>query len=59
MKHIRGITRTPAPAQTSLINGNLSPIETLILLLITVFFRDWDNYPQVIQNLQKYYAKTP
>lgn len=55
MKHLACVSRRPSPAQV----GVTTPIETIILLLVTVLFRDWDNFPQVIQNLQKYYAKTP
>jgi hypothetical protein len=55
MKHLACVSRRPSPAQI----GVTTPIETIILLLVTVLFRDWDNFPQVIQNLQKYYAKTP
>jgi len=54
MHHVKPMTRVPAPAQ-----GVTTPLESVILLLITVVFQDWDNFPQVIQNLQKFYAKTP
>ncbi len=54
MKHIAPITSLPSRAQ-----GSTSPIEGAILLLITIFFQDWDNFEQVIQNLSKYYSKTP
>lgn len=39
--------------------GNTSIGEQVILLVLTIFFSDWENYPTVIQNLQKYYQKTP
>jgi len=54
MKHIAPITSLPSRAQ-----GSTSPIEGAILILITIFFQDWDNFEQVIQNLSKYYSKTP
>jgi len=53
MKHVRTITRGPAPAQ-----GQVDPLETIIMLLLQVFFQDWDNFGTVIQNLRKYYSKT-
>jgi hypothetical protein len=54
MSHIRSISRAPQLAQ-----GGTSPLETIIILLTTVIFQDWDNFPQVIQQLSKFYAKTP
>jgi len=55
MRHIRPISTAPQPAQ----QGQVTFGEQIILLLLTVFFQDWDNFPQVIQNLQKFYSKTP
>ena len=52
MAHIKTISRRPDLAQTD-------PIESIILLLLSVFFPEWDNFPTVIQNLQKFYSKTP
>ena len=55
MKHINPISRA------SLLDGgtgNLSPAESLVILLLTVFFSSWDNFPTVIQNLRKFYSKT-
>jgi len=40
-------------------SGQTTAIESIIILLLTVFFRTWDNFPTVVQNLSKYYAKTP
>lgn len=57
MTHIRRLSKLPRPA-SSLISSSLSPAETLVLLLLTAGFSDWDNYSAVIQNLQKYYEKT-
>ena len=54
MSHLNTITRAPARAQ-----GSTSPFESVVLLFLTLLFSDWDNFPQVIQNLQKFYAKTP
>jgi hypothetical protein len=42
----------PLPGQTNV-------IESIILLLMTVFFRTWDNFQPVFRNLSKFYAKTP
>lgn len=52
MKHISPLTHRPAVAQ------QVDLFETAILLLLQVFFSDWDNFPAVIQNLRKYYSKT-
>ncbi|MBI2432240.1 MAG: hypothetical protein HYV26_05160 [Candidatus Hydrogenedentes bacterium] len=55
MTHIRPISRPPLLAQ----EGQLTPAETVILLLLTVIFQDWDNFAVVIRNLEKFYSKTP
>lgn len=55
MTHVRCVTRAPKPAQ----EGVTTPLETVIILLVSVIFQDWDNFPQVIQQLSKFYAKTP
>ncbi len=55
MKHLQSITRRPQPAQEE----QTSVWESLILLLLGIFFRDWDNYDTVSQNLEKFYGKTP
>ena len=52
MTHIHPVSCTPALAQ-------VSQLEQMILKVLTVYFNDWDNFPSVIQNLQKYYGKTP
>ena len=54
MKHVHAISCLPHPAQ-----GSTSPIEGLILAFITIFFNDWDNFQPVLQNLSKFYSKTP
>jgi len=54
MKHVHPITALPSRAQ-----GTTTPIEGAILILVTIFFQDWDNFEQVVQNLSKYYSKTP
>lgn len=62
MKHLSTVSRRPGLA---LIGGgigggsNTTIGEQLIILLMTVFFNDWENFGTVIQNLQKYYQKTP
>lgn len=53
--HTRPISRLPHPGQ----QGQTTAIESVIILLVTLFFRDWDNFQSVIQNLSKYYSKTP
>lgn len=52
MRHLKPMTKTPAPGQTDL-------LESLIIFLLTGIFSDWDNFGPVIQNLQKFYRKTP
>ncbi len=54
MPHIRTISRRPGLAQ-----GQTTAIETIIITLLSVFFQGWDNFAPVIQNLSKFYAKTP
>jgi hypothetical protein len=51
MRHIRPIGRTPQLAATSL-------LESLILLVFTSAFQEYQNFQQVFQNLQKFYQKT-
>ncbi|NIA15036.1 MAG: hypothetical protein GWP08_13265 [Nitrospiraceae bacterium] len=53
MRHVKTISRTSTPAV-----GATTGVEQLILLILGVFFRDWDNGPQVIQNLTSFYSKT-
>lgn len=55
MTHIKPISRMPMRAQ----QGRLDIYETIIIILLSVFFSTWDNFPTVIQNLQKLYSKTP
>lgn len=53
MRHMRTISRgsTPAPGATTL-------FESIIILLMTVFFNSWDNFAPVIRNIEKFYRKT-
>lgn len=37
----------------------MDPLETVIIVLLSVFFRTWDNFMPVLQGLQKFYSKTP
>ena len=55
MKHVKPISRRPLPAQ----EGQTTLLETAIIILLTAIFQDWDNFVPVIQNLQKFYSKTP
>ena len=55
MKHTKNITRMPNPAQM----GVTTPLETLIILLMSTIFEGWDNLRPALQGLQKFYAKTP
>ena len=56
MKHIHVISRA------SIFGGGLTTgldtIESVIIMLMSVFFNSWDNFSSVIQNLQKFYQKT-
>jgi hypothetical protein len=54
-KHICVISR--ASIFSGLTSG-LDTIESVIIMLLSVFFNSWDNFSSVIQNLQKYYQKT-
>lgn len=54
MTHLTPISRRPNLAQ-----GQTTVVETIIITLFSVFFQDWDNFAQVIQNLSKYFGKTP
>ena len=59
MKHIGRISKMPVSAQfSSGISQGLDAAEQIVILLFSAFFQDWINFPTVIQNLQKYYAKT-
>ena len=53
MKHLKVMTRTTVPAE-----GETTLVETMILLLMQVFFSDYYNISSVLQNLSKYYQKT-
>lgn len=55
MTHLHTLTKKPLPAS----QGQMTPLETVIIVLLSVFFRTWDNFAPVIQNLEKYYQKTP
>jgi len=55
MTHLRLITQKPQVAQ----DGRVNPLESLILILLPLFFGTWDNFGTVYQNLQKFYRKTP
>lgn len=55
MTHLKPVSRMPGRAQ----QGTTSVFEQMIILVMGIFFGTWDNGPQVLQNLQKYYAKTP
>jgi len=61
MKHLSTVSRKPGLALIGGIGGgsNTTIGEQLVILLMTVFFNDWENFSAVIQNLQKYYQKTP
>lgn len=51
MKHVRPMSQMPLEAQ------DFPGVETAIVVVLTVLFQGWDNFPSVIQNLQKFFAK--
>ena len=53
MKHIKQVSLFPAQS-----DGEISPLEELILLVLTANFMDYVNFAAVMNNLQKYYEKT-
>lgn len=55
MKHLRLVSQRPQTAQQSQVSG----VESLVLLMLTLLFRTWDNFSGVYQSLQKFYQKTP
>lgn len=62
MKHIHTVSRKPSLAQLPGLGtpgtGGINPFESIILILLTIFFSSYRNFPEVIQNLQKFYSKT-
>lgn len=54
MHHIRPISARPGLAQ-----GALTPVEQLIVVVLSILYADNPNASQVISNLEKYYRKTP
>ncbi len=54
MTHLKTISRRPQAAQ-----GVITPLESVILTFLSIFFGTWTNAPTVIQNLADFYAKTP
>lgn len=55
MSHLRTLSRRPQFAQ----EGVTTPLESAVIFFLTIFFGDWINAPTVIQNLTRFYAKTP
>jgi len=53
MKHLTVISRASLPA-----DSETTALEQILILLLGVYFRDWDNFASVIQNLTKFYQKT-
>lgn len=52
MTHIKPLTRTPEL-------GQIDVLESLVLAVLGIFFRDFDNVQQVVGSLQKFFSKTP
>jgi len=55
MTHIKPMSRRPSVAQ----EGVTTPLESVILFVLSILFGEWLNGPQVISNLADFYAKTP
>lgn len=55
MAHVRSMSCVPRPAQ----QGQTTASESIIIVVLSVLFNDWDNFIPVLQNLQKFYSKTP
>lgn len=55
MRHLKTISRMPSRAQ----EGQTNIFETIIIVVLSVIFQQWDNFVPVVQNLQKFYSKTP
>lgn len=55
MRHLKTISQIPAPASEK----SMDIYETVIIVILSVIFKDWDNFVTVVQNLEKYYQKTP
>ncbi len=55
MSHVKPLSRMPRVAQ----QGVTTPLESVILFVLSIFFGDWANGPTVIGNLADFYAKTP
>ncbi len=58
MRHIRPVSRASIIPIGQDGTGSYTILESVILLLVGVYFRDWDNFTSVYQNLQKFYRKT-
>jgi hypothetical protein len=55
MKHVRPLGLSPEVAQI----GQVSLLEQLVLLVLPIVYEGNTNLQAVLQNLQKYYQKTP
>lgn len=53
MKHIKAISLFQSSG-----SGETTPLEAIILVVFSVLFSGYNNYSSVLQNLQKFYAKT-
>jgi len=51
VKHVHPISRIPSKAQ------GVDFVESLVLIIFTVLFQDFDNFPSIIQSLQKTFSK--
>lgn len=60
MKHVKSVSRKPSLAQLPGFGTQpgIDPFESLILIVLTIFFSSYNNFPEVITNLQKYFRKT-
>lgn len=54
MNHLTCLSHRAKPAP-----GETTVLEQVILTIFNIYFRGWDNFPAVLSNLEKFYAKTP
>ncbi len=58
MRHVHPVSRRPSIAQLPGVSEpGVDPFESLILITLTVFFSEFTNFPDIISQLQKFYAK--
>lgn len=54
MLHAKPISR-----RVTVQSATTDTYESLILVVMAIFFKDWDNFTTVYTNLASYFSKTP